>query len=59
MDRYDHFMQKEIHEQPDSILNTMRGRVAFGRKSFEDKASKLSIHVPVSWTAVQPSTPGT
>ncbi len=36
--RYDHFMQKEIHEQPDSILQTMRGRVAFGRKSFEDKA---------------------
>lgn len=26
---YDHFMAKEIHEQPDSILQTMRGRVAF------------------------------
>lgn len=24
---YDHFMQKEIHEQPDSITQTMRGRV--------------------------------
>lgn len=29
---YDHYMQKEIHEQPDSILQTMRGRVAFDRK---------------------------
>lgn len=24
---YDHFMQKEIHEQPESIFQTMRGRV--------------------------------
>lgn len=30
---YDHFMQKEIHEQPDSILQTMRGRVRFERSS--------------------------
>ncbi|KAK9805778.1 hypothetical protein WJX73_008652 [Symbiochloris irregularis] len=30
---YDHFMQKEIHEQPDSILQTMRGRVRFERTS--------------------------
>ena len=26
---YDHFMQKEIHEQPESILQSMRGRVLF------------------------------
>lgn len=26
---YDHYMQKEIHEQPDSIMQTMRGRVNF------------------------------
>jgi glucosamine--fructose-6-phosphate aminotransferase (isomerizing) len=26
---YDHFMQKEIFEQKDSIMNTMRGRVKF------------------------------
>uniref|UniRef100_A0A5K3FY91 Glutamine--fructose-6-phosphate transaminase (isomerizing) n=1 Tax=Mesocestoides corti TaxID=53468 RepID=A0A5K3FY91_MESCO len=26
---YEYFMQKEIFEQPDSILNTMRGRVNF------------------------------
>ena len=24
---YDHYMQKEIHEQPESVLQTMRGRV--------------------------------
>lgn len=28
---YDHYMQKEIHEQPDSLLQTMRGRVQFMR----------------------------
>lgn len=26
---YDHYMQKEIHEQPDSIMASMRGRVNF------------------------------
>ena len=26
---FDYFMQKEIFEQPDSIVNTMRGRVKF------------------------------
>lgn len=26
---YDHYMQKEINEQPDSVLQTMRGRVKF------------------------------
>ena len=24
---YEHYMQKEIHEQPESVLQTMRGRV--------------------------------
>uniref|UniRef100_A0A7S0WPK8 glutamine--fructose-6-phosphate transaminase (isomerizing) n=1 Tax=Chlamydomonas leiostraca TaxID=1034604 RepID=A0A7S0WPK8_9CHLO len=28
---FDHFMQKEIHEQPESLLQTMRGRVQFQR----------------------------
>jgi len=28
---YAHYMQKEIHEQPESILQTMRGRVKFSR----------------------------
>ena len=26
---FDHFMQKEIYEQPESIVNTMRGRINF------------------------------
>lgn len=30
---YNHFMQKEIFEQPDSTLNTMRGRVDFVNKT--------------------------
>lgn len=30
---YDHFMLKEIFEQPDSTFNTMRGRVDFKRKT--------------------------
>jgi glucosamine 6-phosphate synthetase-like amidotransferase/phosphosugar isomerase protein len=32
---YDYFMQKEIFEQPESIMNTMRGRVKFGDYSGE------------------------
>lgn len=27
--KYDHFMQKEIFEQPESVINTMRGRIDF------------------------------
>jgi len=27
--KFDHFMQKEIYEQPESVVNTMRGRVSF------------------------------
>ncbi|XP_017856090.1 PREDICTED: glutamine--fructose-6-phosphate aminotransferase [isomerizing] 2-like isoform X1 [Drosophila arizonae] len=30
---YDYFMQKEIFEQPDSVVNTMRGRVRFEENS--------------------------
>jgi glucosamine--fructose-6-phosphate aminotransferase (isomerizing) len=26
---FDHFMQKEIYEQPESVVNSMRGRVNF------------------------------
>ena len=29
---YDHFMQKEIHEQPDAIKDTMRGRIGKTRQ---------------------------
>ncbi|KAF8840546.1 isomerising glucosamine-fructose-6-phosphate aminotransferase [Paxillus ammoniavirescens] len=27
--KFDHFMQKEIYEQPESVVNTMRGRINF------------------------------
>lgn len=30
---YKHFMQKEIYEQPESTLNTMRGRIDFENKT--------------------------
>lgn len=30
---FDHFMQKEIFEQPESVVNTMRGRVNFDTKA--------------------------
>ncbi|KAI9197480.1 uncharacterized protein BJ171DRAFT_562705 [Polychytrium aggregatum] len=30
---YAHFMAKEIHEQPESVINTMRGRVDFNKFS--------------------------
>ncbi|CAO3623588.1 unnamed protein product [Cunninghamella echinulata] len=30
---FDHFMQKEIYEQPESVVNTMRGRVNFENHS--------------------------
>ncbi|KAK9385776.1 hypothetical protein V1515DRAFT_559360 [Lipomyces mesembrius] len=30
---FDHFMQKEIFEQPESIVNTMRGRIDFEKKT--------------------------
>jgi hypothetical protein len=34
---YDHFMKKEIHEQPDSVIQSLRGRVKFGEKDGEGK----------------------
>ena len=34
---YDHFMQKEIHEQPESLLQTMRGRVALARSARRER----------------------
>jgi glucosamine--fructose-6-phosphate aminotransferase (isomerizing) len=33
---YDHFMQKEIHEQPESIQQTMRGRVKLAKSAAVD-----------------------
>ena len=31
--KFDHFMQKEIFEQPESVVNTMRGRLDINNKS--------------------------
>ena len=31
--KFDHFMQKEIFEQPESVINTMRGRLDVANKS--------------------------
>lgn len=33
--KFSHFMQKEIFEQPDSVVNTMRGRVDFEHRSVQ------------------------
>jgi glucosamine--fructose-6-phosphate aminotransferase (isomerizing) len=30
--QFDHFMQKEIYEQPESVVNTMRGRINFDNR---------------------------
>jgi len=30
----DHFMQKEIYEQPESVANTMRGRINFDTNKY-------------------------
>lgn len=35
---YEYFMQKEIFEQPESVVNTMRGRV-----NFETKVPNLTL----------------
>jgi hypothetical protein len=32
---YDHFMKKEIHEQPESIIQSLSGRVKFGPPNSE------------------------
>lgn len=58
---YDHFMQKEIHEQPDSLLQTMRGRVQFMRAAIGDpyrtariKLGGLTEHLQVGGRGVEP-----
>lgn len=33
--KFSHFMQKEIFEQPDSVINTMRGRVDFEKNQVQ------------------------
>ncbi len=39
---YKHFMLKEIHEQPESVVNTMRGRISFGRYAVDLEEFPLS-----------------
>lgn len=43
--QYDHFMQKEIYEQPESVVNTMRGRVNFDTR--EVMLGGLKAYLPV------------
>eukprot|EP00898_Chlorokybus_atmophyticus_P009103 jgi/Chlat1/9194/Chrsp97S08465 len=40
---YSHFMQKEIHEQPESVLTSMRGRVSTGATSSSKATAALEI----------------
>ena len=40
---YNYFMQKEIFEQPESVINTMRGRLNFEDHVGKDFYSKLLL----------------
>ena len=42
---FDHFMQKEIYEQPESVVNTMRGRVNFDTSQVTLGGLKAYLHV--------------
>jgi len=57
-DKFDHFMQKEIYEQPESVVNTMRGRVNFDDRSshygllagsFEHHYSPAAVELPLGY----------
>ena len=39
---YKHFMHKEIHEQPEAALDTIRGRVSFNRETINSKEFALT-----------------
>jgi glucosamine 6-phosphate synthetase-like amidotransferase/phosphosugar isomerase protein len=40
---YDHFMQKEIHEQPESLAQTLMGRIKVkARRSFRSDSGSVS-----------------
>ncbi|GAA5861108.1 hypothetical protein JCM8547_008038 [Rhodosporidiobolus lusitaniae] len=43
--QFDHFMQKEIYEQPESVVNTMRGRVNFDTHTITLGGLKAYLHV--------------
>lgn len=42
---FDHFMQKEIYEQPESVVNTMRGRVNFDTYNVNLGGLKAYLHI--------------
>jgi glucosamine--fructose-6-phosphate aminotransferase (isomerizing) len=42
--KFDHFMQKEIFEQPESVVNTMRGRLNIENKTVTLGGLKSYIH---------------
>ncbi len=42
---YDHYMQKEIHEQPESITQTMRGRMLFDAPVGGDPYMVKRVHL--------------
>ncbi|CAI5506691.1 unnamed protein product [Closterium sp. Naga37s-1] len=49
---YDHFMQKEIHEQPESLTMTLRGRLIHGKAdSLSPTASNACSSLPPSVSA--------
>ena len=39
---YEHFTHKEIHEQPDAVLNAIRGRVSFDRRTIDPEEFPLT-----------------
>lgn len=41
---YEYFMQKEIFEQPESVVNTMRGRLSFQNNSVTLGGITVSMH---------------
>lgn len=46
---YEHFMQKEIHEQPDSLTTTMRGRLVSGEGGKPKGVVLGGLKVRVCW----------
>ncbi|KAG1753513.1 uncharacterized protein EDB91DRAFT_1234013 [Suillus paluster] len=43
--KFDHFMQKEIYEQPESVVNTMRGRVNFDDRKITLGGLRAYLHI--------------
>jgi glucosamine--fructose-6-phosphate aminotransferase (isomerizing) len=43
--KFDHFMQKEIYEQPESVVNTMRGRVNFDDHKITLGGLRAYLHI--------------